>query len=86
MSSNIDIAKEICECDICTFVVEGEKTCEHCVLRRKVMEMADRKDEQFKKVLKALGEKGSAQDFWSDVKPLDSDISKIVSDKFWKMV
>lgn len=54
------------------------------------MAMAEIKDKQIKRILSALSEQSGPRDFYNELcdesKPLDADISKIVSDKFWDMV
>ena len=51
------------------------------------MAMAEIKDEQIKFVLRLLsGDTGGEDDLCDKVKPLDADISKIVSDNFWNLV
>lgn len=86
MKSNFEKAKELaCSKCACGYNDEERMKCGHF---KPVLEMAKWKDEQFKKVLQALSNKGSAQDFWGeeDLKSLDSDISKVVSDNFWNLV
>lgn len=58
------------------------------IIKQACMAMGELKDKQFKRVLSALSDTGSARDYWNDddIKSLDSDISKVVSDNFWKLV
>lgn len=55
------------------------------------MAMAVIKNEQIKRILSALSEQSAdPRDFYNELcdesKPLDSDISHVVSDKIWDMV